>query len=141
VNPLNILAAILLWAAQADPSGSISGTIRSQTGGLAPRVRVVAIAVTKPDAVESTAQTDTAGRYRLEKLAPGRYYVAAGPAAVQTFHPGTSSQSVATIVTVTPDAARVSRMDFQLGTLSSPDRVTPLNPLLSCCNLNFLTED
>jgi hypothetical protein len=141
VNPLNILAAILLWAAQADPSGSISGIIRSQTGALAANVRVLAIPVTKPDAFENITQTDNAGRYRLENLAPGRYYIAAGSAAVRTFHPGTSTQTAATIVTVTRDSTRVSRMDFELGTLSSPGRVAPANPNLACCNLNFVTED
>src|SRR5688572_18056884 len=94
---LKTWAAILVWtAAQLTTGGSISGSIRLQGGGPAAGVRVVAIEVPGAARVASgtevfarITQTDSNGRYSLDDVPPGRYYVAAGPVSSRTFHPGT----------------------------------------------------
>jgi hypothetical protein len=87
---------------------------------------------------ESLTQTDSAGRYRLDNISPGRYYIAAGFVAAQTFHPGTSDQSAATIVTVTRNSPVVSGMDFTVAPIPSAAQGAT-QPLIRggivCCRL------
>lgn len=124
VNTLSVWAAILLWGApQLSSGGSITGTIQAQGGGAAANVRVVAMAVpntarraAESAVFESIAQTDSGGRYRLDNISPGRYYIAAGPVTLQTFHPGTLTLSSASIVMVTRNAPLLSGVDFTLST-------------------------
>jgi hypothetical protein len=74
---------------------------------------------------ESITQTDSSGRYRLENITPGRYHIAAGPVGLLTFHPGTTTQSAATIVEVTRNVPLTSGVDF---TLSTPNALQGLLP-------------
>src|SRR5262245_23086211 len=93
---LKVFAAILFWTApQLSSGGSVTGTIRLPGGGPAAGVRVMAVVVpgigrttTDLSIVTSITQTDGNGRYQLEDLPPGRYFIAAGPISAPTFHPG-----------------------------------------------------
>jgi hypothetical protein len=63
----------------------------------------------------STTLTDAQGRFRLENVPPGRYYVMAGLAADPTYYPdaGYKNQKNATIVTVA-GGATVENIDIKL---------------------------
>jgi len=139
VNTVSLWAALFLWGApQLNSAGSITGTIRHPNGQPAADVRVVAVAASntgRPCAglvlFENLTQTDDNGRYRLENISPGRYFIAAGRVAAQTYYPGTSVQSTASIITVTKESPTLSGMDF---TVALP--VSDLPPVyegLGCC--------
>ena len=85
---MNIVLLSLLFWVQGIPvqqSGTVTGILRNADGKPAAGVRVSAVPQT--DAIETTAagltlssiaETDANGRYQLENVPPGRYYVAAG---------------------------------------------------------------
>jgi len=113
---LKTWAATLVWAAaQLATGGSVTGSIHLQGGRPAVGVRVVAIEVPTAARVAAGAQTiaritqtDSNGRYSLDDVAPGRYYIAAGPLNSQTFHPGTPQQNGASVVTISRDNRIIS---------------------------------
>ncbi|HZI51806.1 MAG TPA: carboxypeptidase-like regulatory domain-containing protein, partial [Terriglobia bacterium] len=100
------LCAASAAAAQL-PAGSISGQISSREGQPASGVRVSAMAVPDPalptnsaTALVSIGMTDNTGRYRLENVPPGLYYVVAGLVDLPTYYPGVSSTTGAKVVNV-----------------------------------------
>jgi len=64
-------------------------------------------------------QTDRNGRYQLDGIPPGRYFIVAGPVSSPTFHPGTLTQSAASIVTVSRDARTLTGIDIALSAVSA----------------------
>lgn len=136
---IGFMLAAALWAAQGVPvsanqGGTITGTLRAATGTPAAGVRVSAL--TSPDstkdlvastALASLAETDNAGRYRLENIPPGRYYVVAGNIDVPTFYPGTVNANEGVIVRITPGLL-VPGIDFALNAVSA-GRALPTNAL------------
>ena len=75
--------------------GTVAGVLRNASGVPAAGVRVSAMA--QPDSAQelssaaalvSIAETDEAGRYRLENVPPGRYYIVAGRVDFPTYYPG-----------------------------------------------------
>ena len=120
-----ILLALLLTQTATRPqrveSGVVTGQLRGPAGTPAIGVRVAATAV--PDAnaqggnaLVSLAETDSSGRYRLENVPPGRYYIQAGFIDSPSYYPGVSSVGSATSILVTAGAT-VDGMDF---TMSRP---------------------
>jgi hypothetical protein len=113
---LNLVLALLLF--QTVPPGVVTGTVRGADGAPAAGVRVYAVplrdaadvAVTGATVFESLAQTDVAGRYRLE-VPPGRYYIASGSVQTPTYYPGTAEASAARPVTIA-SGTQVSGIDF-----------------------------
>jgi hypothetical protein len=123
-----MLALFLVFSAlfaQAPPvltnqNGTITGILRTPDGAPAVGVRVAALA--RPDAVIDLAaaasfaglgETDSAGRYRLENIPPGRYYIVAGRVDAPTYYPGTVQPGEGTVVAMTPGLS-VSAIDFVL---------------------------
>ena len=95
-----------IGAAQG-PSGSISGTVRVAGGVPQAGVRVAAMAVPQADIPQSDStvlvsitQTDSTGRYRLENVPPGRYYIMSGIVSAPTYYPGSLDAGAASIVTM-----------------------------------------
>jgi Spy/CpxP family protein refolding chaperone len=96
------------------PTGTISGVVRMADGTPAAGVRVTATRADAADAVTAMAsltQTDATGRYRLESVPPGRYYISAGRVDLPTYYPGTLSLTQGITVSVAT-AATVSDIDF-----------------------------
>jgi len=88
--------------------GSVSGQLSSKNGQSVSGIRISAMAVPEPgvpvtsgSTLVSLVLTDSAGRYRLENVPVGRYYIAAGLVDQPTYYPGVSSPTGATVVSVT----------------------------------------
>jgi len=105
--------------------GTVSGVLRTATGAPAAGVRVAALA--RPEALQDLAssssfaglvETDAQGRYRIENISPGRYYVVAGRVDVPTYYPGTLQATDGTVVLITPGIT-VSSIDFVLNNASA----------------------
>ena len=59
----------------------------------------------------SLTQTDSSGRYRLENVPAGRYYIAAGRVDLPTYYPGTLDMAKGTAVSIS-SATPLSDIDF-----------------------------
>src|SRR4030095_445364 len=105
-----LLIAVLLapaGAAAQIPTGTVSGELRNRQGQPAAGVRVSAMAVPEAGvpansgtALVSIGTTDNQGRYKLENILPGRYYITAGFVDSPTYYPGVAAMSGATVVNV-----------------------------------------
>jgi hypothetical protein len=120
------LSALFLQGVPLAPSqgGGVTGMIRTAAGTPAVGVRVMALA--QPEALKDLAaassfaglgETDASGRYRLENIPPGRYYIIAGRVDSPTFYPGTVLAAQGTVVSVS-SGATVSSIDFVLSNAS-----------------------
>jgi len=92
-------------------AGTVTGVVKTSNGAPAAGVRVSATARPSNPAdasVEvssaSLGQTDDQGRYRLENIPPGTYYIAAGRVSLPTFFPGTLEMSKGTTVSIAASA-------------------------------------
>jgi hypothetical protein len=74
----------------------------------------------------SMVVTDASGRYQLEKVSPGRYYVAAGLVQFPTYYPGASGPTAAAIVDVPPSGA-LEAVDIRLVALRVSGRLVRPN--------------
>jgi hypothetical protein len=126
---IGVLIAVSLLAAQGIPvsanqSGTVTGVLRNAAGTPAASVRVSAL--TSPDtnnelassmALASLTETDASGRYRLENIPPGRYYIVAGNIDVPTFYPGVVRANDGVVIRITPGLL-VPGIDFVLNNAS-----------------------
>ena len=101
---ISILIATLLLQAAPQNAGTVTGVVRGAGGMPAAGVRVYAIAAkdaadTATAPLESQAQTDAAGRYRLE-ISAGRYYIGSGSVNAPTYYPGATAIVAARVVEV-----------------------------------------
>ena len=114
-------------AAPAGPPSVVSGTLRKPDGSPADGVRVIAQLAPPPNIRPDegtqyyiappptrTTFTDDQGRYRLENVPPGRYYIVAGLLGQSTYYPGAAEDNKATIITLAGGSN--SNLDFTLVT-------------------------
>jgi len=128
---------LLVQVKTPTPVGIVSGAVLSSAGVPAAAVRVFAIPAGDPDKaaiagslLESLAQTDASGRYRLEVPA-GRYYIAAGSVESPTYYPNDTSIASARVITVGA-GANVPDVNFSRYIPSTASRqLTPPGPPLS----------
>lgn len=120
-----LLIAFLLAPAIQTSGGSVSGHIRLRDGSPAVGIRVYAIDVVdgaKKQAVAGAGLTDSDGAYRIDRVPPGRYYIAAGPLDSLTYYPGASSPEASTVVSVA-QAKTLTDMDFRVVKVSISGQV------------------
>jgi hypothetical protein len=124
---MSTLAAVLILLqgiipAQSD-TGTITGSLRTESGTPAKGVRmaVVASSATSADRTGtemiSIAETDPEGRFVLENIPPGKYLVIAGSLSAPTFYPGTADFTRATLLSVTT-ASTTRNIDFTISPAS-----------------------
>jgi TonB family protein len=124
LNVLLLIAALVLPSMTPQfgpvPVGSVSGQLRSKNGLSISGVRISAMAIPEPgvpitsaSTLVSIAVTDSAGRYRLENVPVGRYYIVAGLVDQPTYYPGVSSLTGATAVTITANLA-LTDINFEM---------------------------
>jgi len=101
-------------------SGTIAGTLRTSAGMPAAHVRVSAMSrpdnfqdVVSASAMVSLTETDDSGRYRLENIPPGHYFVVAGRVDLPTYYPGALEMSGGTDLLITPGVS-IPGIDFTL---------------------------
>lgn len=87
--------------------GTVTGVLTNEVSRPAALVRVAVMLqpenladATGASALVSIAETDEFGRFRLENVPPGRYYITAGRVELPTFFPGTLEIAAGKIVTV-----------------------------------------
>lgn len=109
---------------QPQQAGTVSGMLKDAEGRPLPSIRMAAIArvptldeAVTSAAMSSLAETDEQGRYTLEAIPPGRYFIAAGRLDAPTYYPGTTDMATAREVLVTAGST-VQSIDFALGALS-----------------------
>lgn len=122
--------------------GSVAGVVRASDGRPASNVPVTALradTITTIRAILSLTATDSEGRYRLESVPPGSFYITAGRLDGPTYYPGTLEIEDAQIVSVAV-AAAVTGMDFifQDASIAAP---SPLVPKSSTSPVFPLTEE
>lgn len=119
---IHLFFSVLFVLTQGIPvfrSGTATGVVRAIDGGPAVGVRVAAMVITDltnttvEGALVSLTQTDSDGRYRLENIPPGRYYIQAGLVDSPTFYPGVPARDRATSVQILAGAT-VNGLDFVL---------------------------
>jgi len=118
------MAALLLHAflvmaqgISANPSGVVTGVLRTQEGAPAAGIRVAAIPAVAQEATPAPlvaqTQTDASGRYRLEQIPAGRYYLIAGLIEYPTYYPGVTSSMDAKVVDLAQNGV-ANGLDFSL---------------------------
>lgn len=107
-------------------TGSVRGQLRMATAGA---IRVAAmpapgpgLSVVETSALIAITQTDSAGRFRLEDVQPGRYVIMAGNVASPTYYPGVNSPAAAQVVTVAAGSS-VTGIDFEVAIKWSQETV------------------
>jgi hypothetical protein len=105
--------------------GVVTGTLRSTDGSPAARVRVGVMSVPEPGrgvkgagTLVSQVETDDAGRFRVEDVPPGRYYIVAGRLQTPTFYPGVREFGSAKTIEVVAKGT-VRDIDFAVVVLST----------------------
>lgn len=95
--------------------GSVTGVVRNSSGQPASGFRVTAMRADSLEdslrAMVSLAETDSTGRYQLDNVPPGRYFITAGRLDVLTYYPGTLEVRHGLAISVT-SAATVTNVDF-----------------------------
>jgi TonB family protein len=108
MKALLLIATFLMQAVGQLPNqmGVVTGRL-TRNGQPAANVRVSAmvipeagVSVSDVSSLASVVLTDSDGRYRLENVPPGRYYVTAGFLDIPTYYPGVASISSAKAVNV-----------------------------------------
>ena len=96
-----LISSLLVQAfANQARNGVVTGQITSRDGQSVTGIRISAMAIPEGNVPTTTASTlvsfvltDSAGRYRLENIPAGRYYIIAGLVELPTYYPGVSSLS------------------------------------------------
>ncbi len=101
----------ILLALSLVQAGTINGRLLQPDGNPAVGVRVAAVEAPDHVSLMSVAQTDGNGRYRLENVPPGRYYIQVGPISEPSYYPGTADPGKATVVQVA-GSAPLNGFDF-----------------------------
>ena len=121
-------------ASTAAKVGTVTGIVLTTSGRPASGFRVGAMRADTADsfrAMLSLTETDSTGRYQLESVPPGRYYITVADLDLLTYYPGTLDVTKASALAIT-SAAIVSDIDFVIQDPSAapppPRKLLPFNP-------------
>jgi hypothetical protein len=121
-----LLSILLLQGIAPAQAGIVAGTLRGSDGKPAARVRVGVMAipglgrgVTGAGTLVSQGQSDDTGRFQMEDVPPGHYYIVAGSLNAPTFYPGVPHIGAAKTIQV-PATAGVRDIDFEVVVMSTP---------------------
>jgi TonB family protein len=110
------IALLIFWtAAQIAPARSaiVSGRLLSTDETPVAGVEVIALETAWPRLkAAARTETDNDGRYRLENLPAGEYFIVADPFKVPSYYPGVGNRDDSTPVSVTAGAIRTG-VDFK----------------------------
>jgi hypothetical protein len=116
---MTTLLALLLLT-QVAQGGVISGRILAEDGSPVVNKRIAAQAVLDRGDVDLGAsllagisQTGDDGRFRLENIPPGRYYIVLDPLDLPSYYPGVTKPERASIVSV-GEGAFIANLDFKM---------------------------
>jgi len=112
-----LFVAMLVPAAQAQ-TGTVTGVLLNDRGLPSAGVRVAAMPVpregeTSGPTLVGLTLTDNNGRYTIEMLEPGNYYLTAGRVDSLSYYPGVAAVSSAKPILVVA-GARISGIDFKI---------------------------
>src|SRR5688500_11401290 len=114
---LILSAALLIVAVEAlsqSSEGVLRGRLTSAQGDPVAGVRIVALDTTYPRMnMPSQTETDQDGRYRLESVPAGEYFIVADPFNYPGYYPGTGNRDDSKRVTVAAGAT-INDLDFKL---------------------------
>src|SRR5262245_52754604 len=121
------LAAVLLYGVSQSvgQNGAITGRVLAAGNVPAANVRVAAVPFQQSTGV--VTETDSEGRYRLENLPPGGYYIAVGAGASPAYFPGATDQSKAAVITVAGGSV-IAGLDFAVPLTLADLRAAPPTP-------------
>ncbi|HEX5000790.1 MAG TPA: carboxypeptidase-like regulatory domain-containing protein [Terriglobia bacterium] len=107
--------------------GIVAGRILSPRGQPVREMRVAALEVSEGKSagtslLASLGQTDDQGRYRLEEIPPGRYYIVAGPLDNATYFPGVKTPAGAKPIEITSGSV-VTEINFAAKVVTISGRV------------------
>jgi hypothetical protein len=109
LSPMTSFLLVFLLLAQLPAglqaqTGVVTGVVRTDSGIPLEGVRIAVTPVSESavdsGVLESQGLTDSAGRYRLENISPGRYRILVGRNSFSTYHPGVAELDRATIIQV-----------------------------------------
>jgi hypothetical protein len=116
---------LLLMTMVVQQGGTVTGVLKDATGKPAVGVRVAAVIQSDPtaksagpEAMARIVETDAEGRYLLDDVPQGRYFISAGRVDQPTYYTGAKEMARATVVSVMPGSA-VSGIDFTLDQASA----------------------
>src|SRR5688572_10041463 len=100
-----LVLSLLVQAPAGVPAqtGVVTGILRTDTGLPLEGVRVAVTPANEAIAdsvLESQGLTDSAGRYRLENVSPGRYNILVGRRGQSRYHPGVVELGRATTIQI-----------------------------------------
>jgi hypothetical protein len=110
-----LLALYIEGSAQitSPSSGIVTGRLLSTEGTPLTGLRVIALETSYPHLnIAGQAETDKDGRYRLESLPAGAYFIVADPFKIPSYYPGTGNRDDSTPVSVTAGAV-INGIDFK----------------------------
>ncbi len=97
--------------------GTITGRLSQRDGTPASAIRIAAVPIEEAEGDAGTpvmmgiSLTDAEGRYRIENIPPGRYFIVAGLISFPSYYPNATSIKTATPVTV-GEGATLAGVDF-----------------------------
>jgi len=126
-------------AAAVVQTGAMSGQIRTAGGEVLRRVRVAVVAVPNSGmpSTEIVVESNADGRFRLENIPAGRYYVFASSIDSPTYYPGTRDVSGAKVVTVQAGTVLEGINFTRVATVRNP---TPPAPQLVAVDVTIRHE-
>jgi hypothetical protein len=120
-----LLTLLLLLQGTPATSTTVSGRLLPAANTSAANVRVALTPVDDPETLVAFAQTDREGRFRIENVPAGAYYLVAGAVSSPTYFPDATSPGKAISIDVRTNAPLVVP-DFRLLPISGP-RLYPVS--------------